>query len=345
MPLTADTRALIASINKKYGAGSILTASDASSPPPFPTGSLSVDSMMAGGFPANQWTEILGKESSGKTSFVHKTVANNQKINPAFSTFWVAAEGYESDWASRLGVDTSRVAVFNTCAMEEAYTVLLEAIASREFDCVVLDSYPALIADDEDEKEIGESSVALGARVTGKFFRKAGKAGRRSLTEPDRPFFGVFINQYRAQIGGWAPPGQTAVTSPGGTAKDYACYVRLQVTKKEELKEPAPGGLKRRVGQAINFKTIKSKVSPPGQTMSVDFYVEDTASGFTCGDYDIAKEMMGLGLYHGVIGQKSAYYLIGDEQWHGKVPLLAAIRDSADLQKVIYEGVMEATRG
>lgn len=344
MGLSVDALALVASLNKEHGEGSIVVGSDIRRMPPFTSGSLAVDSMLRGGFPANQWTELIGKQSAGKTSFVHKVVAANQQRNPDFMTFWVAAEDYEPEWAASLGVDVSRVAFTSEGEMEAAYELILKAVASKAFDCVVLDSYPALSSKEELAKGMDESTMAIGAKQTAKLFRKMKKAGNRSLTEHERPYFGLFINQWRSQIGGFAPHGITPQFTPGGAAKDYAFYVRLELKAREEITEPAPGGLKRKVGQTIAFKTIKSKVSPPGQAMSVDFYVADSGP-FKAGDFDTAKEIMALGLYHEVISRAGAFYSIGEERFRGKDSLLEAIRENEDLRKVVSAGVLAAVGG
>jgi len=337
--ISPAARAVVASINKKYGDGSLLIASEIAPVTPFTTGSLSVDAMLAGGFPANQWSEVIGKESAGKTSFVHKSVAANQAANPDFTTLWIGAEGYEPAWASKLGVDVERVVWLPTQVMEEAYEVMLEAMASKEFDCIVLDSYPALVTNVEDKKDMEDVTVALGARYTGKFFRKAGKAGRRAPGE--RPWFGVFINQFRADIGGFSPHG-TPLTTPGGNAKNYAFYSRLKITKKEDILAEGTEGVKARVGHTMNFLTVKSKVSPPGQTMSVDFYVKDTADGFKCGDYDIAKEMMALSVYHGVIHRAGRFFSYGGQRWGSKDECLAAIRENEPMRQLIRDEILVA---
>lgn len=102
-----------------------------------------------------------------------------------------------------------RVIVFETNAMEDAYTEMIKAAESRAVDAVVLDSYPALVADDESDKDMDQQTMASGARVTGKFFRKVGQATRRSLVEQERPLLALIVNQFRDQIGGWAPAGAT----------------------------------------------------------------------------------------------------------------------------------------
>lgn len=340
MPINDETRALLNQLNKRFGAGSAIVASEMPPTPRFTSGSLSLDVMLGGGWPGNQWHEILGQESSGKTSIVHKTIAANQRQNPSFETFWVAAEQYDEEWARTLGVDTSRVAVFSTNAMEDAYSAMIQAAESRAVDAIVLDSYPALVADAEDEKAMDESTISAGARVTGKFFRKVGAPTRRSLIEADRPFLGLIINQWRDQIGGWAPNGATPKTSPGGKAKNYAYCTRVEAQRTEWIDEKRPGGGLVRVGQVIKLKTIKSKSAAPQQVASIRFFFSDTADGFLAGEYDTSLELVAHGLLNGVIRSSGAWLYYGDGKWNGKPALGAALREDLDLQESLTADVM-----
>src|SRR5213076_1488749 len=121
MGLNTEALALAARINKELGEGAVIVASDMRVPKTFTTGSLSLDIALGGGWPGNQWSEIIGKEGYGKTAITLKTIAANQRINPDFSTLWVAAEHYDTRQAKALGVDNSRVVVVSTQDMVVAY--------------------------------------------------------------------------------------------------------------------------------------------------------------------------------------------------------------------------------
>lgn len=347
MPLRDDARALVARINKDFGKGSMVLASEIPRPPRFPSGSLSLDVMLGGGWPANTWCEIVGSESSGKTTVIHKTIAANQDRDPEFTTLWIAAEAYDEDWARTLGVDTDRVIVHTTNAMEEAYAVMLQAAESRAVDAIVLDSYPALVAADEDEKKMDESTMATGARVTGRFFRKAGASTKRSLVdETDRPLLGIIINQWRDAIGVWAPAGATAHTSPGGKAKNYAYAVRLEISRTEWIDEKRPPKGSARVGQCIKLKTLKNKSAPPQQVATIRFFFSDTETlGFRQGDYDIGTDLVAMGLLHDVITVTGTSWLTFDgRQWNGKPKLAASLLEEVDLQAKLRAAVLAAAR-
>ena len=90
MPLNPAAEAFIKSTNKKLGEDLLVSADQLVVPMRFTSGSLSTDVILGGGWPGNQWSEILGKSSAGKTFLALKTVAANQKLNPEFTTLWVS---------------------------------------------------------------------------------------------------------------------------------------------------------------------------------------------------------------------------------------------------------------
>lgn len=346
LALNKQAAALAAKINKELGEGAVVVASDMRVPRTFRTGSLTLDVALGGGWPGNQWVEVIGRESHGKTAVTLKTIAANQQDDPDFTTLWIAGEHYDTDQATALGVDNDRVILVPTQDMVVAYETILEFVETRAVDCVVLDSYPALIAPEEEAKGMDEVQVALGARTTGKFFRKAGSASRRSMTgEDDKPFLGIMINQYRDKIGGFSPMG-TPQTTPGGNAKNYAFYVRVDVKRDEYIEESVPGkAMKIKVGQTIKVTTVKNKQAPPRQVASFDFYFRDAPQhGFKRGDYDTVKEVLTLGLIYDLVERRGAWFNYGDQRWNGRDAMLLAFREDLDLQERLDREVREVAR-
>ncbi len=345
MAVNAEARALMTRINRKYGAEAIVLGSDMKIATRFTSGSIALDVALGGGWPANQWSEVIGKESHGKTSVVLKTIAANQARDKDFTALWIAAEHFNEELATACGCDTSRIIVVPTQQMEFAYSTILEFAESRTVDCIVLDSYPALIPDEEQAKEMDEMVVAIGARLTGKFFRKAGKATRRSLVDPDdRPLLGIIINQWRDQIGGFSPRG-TPKTTPGGNAKNYAFYVRVEVSRDDWIDEARPGKGKVRVGQTIKVRTVKNKTAAPQQVATVHYYFRDAPYlGFSKGDYDTAQELLVLAQLFDVVTRRGATYRYGETVWKGKEALFASIREDLDLQEDLRTAILDASQ-
>ena len=338
--LDASAEKLIARVNKALGPGTFILASELEIPKHFTTGSLGLDVALGGGWPANQWSEVIGPASSGKTASLFKTIAANQAVNPNFTALWVAAEKYDKNQAAALGVDNSRVLLQpHGMEMEVAFQVLLEAAESRGVDFAVLDSYPALIADEEDEKSMSEDTMAKGARLFGRFCRKAGKATRRKYDGSERAFAGVIVNQWRDKIGGYRP----MRTTPGGNAKDYFFWARVEVARDEWITEKRPGIEDPVVvGQTIKFLTAKNKSAAPRQVARVDFYSRGAPTlGFKRGEYDVAGEYFTVGKMFRVIHQSGKWYSYGGERWDGAKNAVAAIRADEVLRKSLAAEVME----
>jgi recombination protein RecA len=236
------------------------------------------------------------------------------------------------------GVDLSRVFVVATNVMEEAYEAVIELVETKAVDCVVIDSLPALVPMAEDDKNMDEATVGRGALLTGKFFRKVGKASRRSLTEDERPFIGLIINQYRMKIGVMYGDPRT---TPGGEAKNYAFFTRIEV-KRDDWIETGTGQEKRKVGQTIKIRTLKNKSAPPSQVAYLDFYFDDGQC--FAGEYDFAKEIVALGIINKVITRAGAYYSYKDQKWQGGDAVLQSIREDVDLKESLERDVRDAVR-
>jgi len=326
-------------LNKTYGQGTAILASDIQKPTTITTGLLSLDTIFGGGLPVGEWTEYRGAKSAGKSSLMHTAVAANQKINPDFNTLWVASEKYDIGQATALGVDLSRVTVIPTKKMELAFQTIIDAEDSGEVDLCVLDSYPALSPDEEIDKAMDESTMSLGARNFGKFIRKIG-----ANTTSGKKMTGVIINQYRQAPGKWAPRG-TPMTTPGGEAKDYFYYIILKLARDEWIIEKRPGwkdGVT--VGQTIKMTTEKNKAAPPQQVATADFYFRNApVLGFKRGEFDIALDYFTVASLFDIIQKKGGWYYYKDYKWQGKASVLESLREDLDLREELSEQVLAAS--
>ena len=337
MAINADAKKVMAAINKRFGDGVVVVGEEirADLISRITTGSTTFDYVLGGGLPVNQWHELRGEPSHGKTAIALKVIAANQALNPEFTAVWVAAEQWVPEYAEMCGVDTSRVIVVETNIMEEAYDAVIAFAESKSVDCVVIDSLPSLIPGPEDEKNMDELTVGRGAMLTNKFFRKAGAAMKRSLTEAERPIVGIIINQFRMQIGVMHGDPRT---TPGGKGKDYA-YFTISEVKRDEYIEAGTGVNKVRVGQRIKVRVTKNKTAPPSQVAYVDFYFKDH-SIYSAGDYDTAKEVAAMSIVKGIVDRKGGWIYYGDRKWQGQEALVNSIREEVDFFEELRDKVL-----
>ncbi len=322
---------IINAMNKKYGDGAIVKGSEVRElMPRITTGILAYDLMLGGGWPANQWSEIIGEESSGKTALAYKTIAANQALDPEFTALWIAAEEYVPDYAKSIGVDLDRLWVVESNIMEQVYDLVIKTLDNRAVDMIVIDSLPALVPSDESEKMMEEFTVGLGARLTGKFFRKSSKSQKRSLIHDERQCTGIMINQWREKIGVMWGDNRT---TPGGKAKNFHYFCRVEVKRDEWIKAKDET-----VGQTIKARTMKNKTYRPQQVAVVDYYFAET-TGFNRGDFDTTKDVVNIAIAYDLITRAGAYYSYGDQKWQGKDGVLQAVREDLDLRDKITKEV------
>jgi recombination protein RecA len=327
---------VVKDLNKKHGHGTVVRASEITSDmtPRFTTGSLGMDLILGGGWPGNQWNEIVGEESSGKTAIAMKTIAANQALDPDFTTVWIAAEEWVPSYAEMLGVDPTRVFVVETNISEHAFDAALKFAETKNIDCIVIDSMPALIPSPEDEKDMEGNTMGQQARIVNKFFRKTGAVMKRSLIEHERPILGLVIQQYRSKIGVMYGPDKT---TPGGQGKNYAYFARVEV-KRDAWIEEGPKTAKVKVGQNIRVRTIKNKSSRPQQTAYVDFYFTDSID-CAAGDYDFGKELTAIGVMLGVIERAGSWYSYGEHKWQGIDSIPPDVRQLPDLRESLEKEI------
>jgi recombination protein RecA len=337
MAINDEARKIMAQLNKKLGTNVVVLGGDVRTDliTRVTTGSTTFDYVLGGGFPSNQWNELIGEASHGKTAIALKTIAANQAKDPEFTTVWVAAEQWVPEYAEMCGVDPSRVIVIETNIMEEAYDAVLAFAESKSVDAIVIDSLPALVPGPEDEKSMDEMTVGRGALITNKFFRKAGAAMKRSLVESERPILGIIINQYRMKIGVMHGDPRT---TPGGEGKNYAFFTRAEV-RRDEWIEIGSGNNKQRVGQRIKIRVLKNKTAPPQRVAFVDFYFAPF-SIYEAGDYDIAKEVAAMSIIKNIVDRKGGWIYYGDKKWNGQEALVNSIREEVDLLEELREKVL-----
>jgi len=334
--LDPSVRAVMAKINKKSGAGTVILGSEIAQPlrATITSGSLSIDVALGGGWATNHWVEIIGHPSSGKTLMVLKTIAANQALDPSWTTVWFAAEDFVESYAEMLGVDTSRVIVEEENRMEVVYQHAIDFLDTKAVDCIVIDSLPALVPIREDDATMEEFQPGLAAFLTGKFFRKSTSSIKRSLLTPERPVTGFVINQWRSKIGGYGDPR----TAPGGQGKDFFFFQRVDVRRDEWLSntrgEP--------IGQTIKVVNIKNKYARPGRVGLVDAYIS-RGNGFAAGDFDLVKDTVSAGLAYEVIERPDkSHYVFGTNRWYGRPALDEAVRGDKRLRLQLKKAVLAA---
>jgi recombination protein RecA len=174
-----------------------------------------------GGFPQGRMVEYFGPESSGKSTTALITAVGFQKADKR-PIFIVDAEGtYDPLWAEKLGIDNKRVILWRPDAStaEEIFEKCLDILSTGEVSLLIIDSIPALVPQNVEEKDMTQLTMAGISKPLSTFSQKAVKI---LLKKPDVSLIG--LNQVRDNMSAYGDPMQT----PGGHAWRHFCSCRLQ---------------------------------------------------------------------------------------------------------------------
>ncbi len=245
-------------IEKQFGKGSIMKLGDrvAVDIDVIPTGSLTLDAALGiGGYPKGRIIEIYGPESSGKTTLTLHAIAEVQKQGGR-AAFIDAEHAIDPVYARNLGVNVDELILSQPDSGEQGLAIAETLVKSNAIDLVVVDSVAALVPQVELDGEMSDNSVGLQARMMSKAMRRlSGLMNKTSCTI-------IFINQLREKIG--VMYGNPETTTGGRALKFYAS-VRIEIRRSEAIKNGSEI-----VGNKVNIKVVKNKVSPPFKTTSVD---------------------------------------------------------------------------
>ena len=320
----ADEKSLelaIAQLERQFGAGAVmrLGTSDVQSWPSVPTGALSLDMILGnGGLPLGRVVEIYGPESSGKSTISLSVVAQAQEMG--LKCAYIDAEhALDPVYMQALGVNLDELLLAQPDYGEQALEIADKLIRTGEIGVVVIDSVAALVPKAELEGDMEANQMGLQARMMAKGLRKiVGLANEHKTLV-------IFINQIRMKIGIMFGNPET---TPGGRALPYAASVRIDVRKKEDLKDKAGES----IGIKVKAKIIKNKMAPPLKVTEFDIYYGKGVDNFGC--------LLDVGMQKGIFAQRGAWvYYQGESFSQGRDNAIEKIRQDPDLVKEIEEQI------
>ena len=304
-------------IERNFGKGSIMRLGDASRMrvETFPTGALTLDLALGGGYPKGRVVEVYGPESSGKTTLTLHAIAEVQKRG-GVAAFVDAEHALDPVYAASVGVDIENLLVSQPDTGEMALEIVDQLVRSAAVDIVVVDSVAALTPRAEIEGEMGDLAVGSQARLMSQAMRKiTGNIGKSGCTV-------IFLNQLRQKIG--VTYGNPETTTGGNALKFYAS-VRLDIRRIQTLKRGTE-----EYGIRAKVKVAKNKVAPPFRIAEFDILFGRGISTLGC-LLDLAEET-------GVVTRKGAWYSYeGDNIGQGRDNTITWLEQNPEPKEVIEQ--------
>ena len=318
-----DLESAISSITKAFGDGSIMRMGDSRANVKIdviPTGALAVDlALGVGGLPRGRVVEIYGPESSGKTTLMLHVIANAQKMG-GVAAFIDAEHALDPAYARKLGVNLNDLLVSQPDSGEEALSICETLARSNALDIIVVDSVAALVPKSELEGEMGMATMGMQARLMSQALRKLTAILNKAKTTC------VFTNQLREKVGVMFGNPET---TPGGKALKFYASVRLDIRRKDALKDAAGG----HTGNRVRVKVVKNKVAPPFAEAEFDIFF----------NHGINKEgsIVDVGLDMGVVEKRGAWIQFNGELiGQGKDAARQTLIEKPDLAKKITDAIL-----
>ena len=307
-------------IEKQFGKGSVMKLGDykAMNVEAIPTGALGLDIALGiGGIPKGRIIEVYGPESSGKTTLTLHMIAEAQKLGGE-AAFIDAEHALDPVYAKHLGVDIDNLIVSQPDTGEQALEIAEALVRSGAIDIIVVDSVAALVPKAEIDGDMGDTHVALQARLMSQALRKlAGVINKSNSTI-------IFINQLREKVGVmFGNPEKTT----GGRALKFYASVRMDIRKVENIKQDGEV-----VGNRVKVKIVKNKVAPPFREAEFDIVYGKGISK--------TGNLLDIGINLGIIEKSGSWFgYNGTRIGQGRENAKKYLEDNPEIMKEVEEKV------
>ena len=312
----------IQQITKQFGTGSIMKLGESQKIDVelLPSGSLSLDLALGGGYPKGRIIEIYGPESSGKTTLALHAIAEIQKEGGQ-AAFIDAEHALDPAYAKKIGVDTDNLFISQPDNGEQALEICETLVRSGAVDLIVVDSVAALVPQAEIDGDMGDAQMGLQARLMSQAMRKLTAIISKSKATV------IFINQIRMKIG--VMFGNPETTTGGNALKFYAS-VRMDIRRTGQIKDGDEIA-----GNRTKVKVVKNKIAAPFRIAEFDIMYNEGISK--------VGDVLDLAVQKGILEKSGAFLKYkGATLAQGREAAKNVLKEKPELLAEIEQQVREA---
>lgn len=283
-------------LKKQFADTQFRTGDELKLPKGNPTGSLSLDINLQVPIYEGAIIEIYSNQGAGKTTLVLSILAEAVKRGKKclFLDQEQALQPTLVDSFPALRKKGS-LEVFTAPTGDEALRLAEVWLRQYPGSIVAIDSVDALIPEQTNKKDIGETDVGT--------LPKLMSAGCRKLQQAAGQTKGtvIFLNQLRSKIGAYGNPDTTS----GGRALPFYAAQRIElmdIVNDTRIKNDEGN----QIGHEVRFKVIKNKVAPP--------FVKGKFPLIYGKGIDVYEELAVLAGDLGIIEKEGKYFLVPDDK-------------------------------
>ena len=303
----------IEKMNKMHGVGSIIGGNEIIPVSKTSSGSLALDIALGGGWAVGKFIELIGPESSGKTTTSIHALIEQQKAFPDKKVAIVDAEhALDIEYAKAIGLNSDMLLISQPDSGEQALDIIIALASSNQISAILVDSIAALTPKAEIEGDMEDNQMGLQARMISKGCRKiASIADKNKVTV-------FWTNQLRMKIGVMFGNPET---TPGGVAMKFYAGQRLDLRKKEGTKDKNTNEV---LNIEVSVKVIKNKYAPPFRKCTLHI-------GFGSG-FDNTASVIDYAVTLGIIKASGSWFSYGETRLgQGRESVKALLQDNPEL--------------
>ena len=296
------------------------------------TPSFGLNRALKGGLPYGRQILIWGSKSSAKSSLCLQMIGEAQKEGKVCA--WIDAEmSYDSNWAEKLGVDSTKLIYSQARTINEMVDVGT-SLMNAGVDIIVVDSITSLLPaiyfeKDTDELKQLENTKQIGAES--RDFSNAWKMLNYANNKV-KPTLLVLISQSRNNISAM----YTSQQPSGGQATKFYSSTVIKLFSSESDNQAIKGKIQvgdklieEKIGRKVKWELQFSKTSAGFQSGEYDFYFRGDNVGIDgIGDLVDTAELAGL------VERTGAWYKLEDgTKIQGREGFINRVREDLDLQE------------
>lgn len=298
------------------------------------TPSIGLNLALQGGLAFGRQILVWGNKSAGKSSFCLQMIAEAQSQGKTCA--WIDAEhSYSSDWAEKLGVDSSKLIYSQAKTVNDMVDVATQ-LMEAEVDIIVVDSISALLPAIYFEKDSSELKKLEDTKQIGAEAKDMTHAVKM-LNYANKNTLLVLISQQRNQFGSM----HASHIPTGGMAVKFFSSTVIKLWSSEAEANAIKAGVKvgdkiieQRVGRPVNWIIDYNKVGPPNLSGQYDFYYQGEVLGV-----DQVGETLDVAEMCGIVEKGGAWYTINGERIQGRAKAVQYLKDNLEIVSNLKEQI------